>query len=150
MVSMVAVGALAVIGDALVIFLYDDRYAMAGPLLVLIAVAQLPAIATANYSTAILAAGDSRRFALYIALSASVKTALFLVGISYFGVIGLTLAPLIAVLLFYPVSVMLIRPYHIWLPRHDLGFFLISAVIGAVAVWANWARLIEAAQVFGV
>ena len=148
-VSMFGAGALAVIGDSLVSYLYDARYVLAGPLLVLIAVAHLPAIATANYSTAILAAGDSGRFAIYMALSAGLKTALYFVGILYFGVAGLALAPFAMVLLFYPVSVWLIRPYKVWLPWHDLGFFVLSVAIGALAFWINWPRLVEAIEVFG-
>lgn len=140
-ISLLGAALLALIGNWLVILLYDPRYEAAGPLLVLIAIAYMPTICFGNYSVAILAAGNSRGFSTYQILSALLRTALIFLGVTYFGLVGVALAPAVASLLFYPVSVLLIRRYGAWLPLHDAVFILLALGFAALAVYVNWESL---------
>lgn len=138
LVSLLAAGMLALIGNLLVIVLYDPRYEAAGPMLVLIAVAYMPMIAFGNYSVSLLGAGDSRRFYVYQVLSAFLRTGVIFFGVTTFGLVGVALAPALSSLLFYPVSVLLIRRQGAWLPWHDAGFIALSAVLAVLALRVNW------------
>ncbi len=126
------------IGNWLVILLYDVRYEGAGPIMVLIAVAQLPLIITATYSSLAMAAGETARFALIIILDAIIRMGIALVATANFGVIGAALAPFPAVLLHYPILIALTRRYKGWDPLHDFGYFGFSVICAAGVLWLNW------------
>lgn len=129
--------AFGAVGNWLVMLLYDARYEGAGPLMVLIAVAQLPGIITASYYHLALAAGDSRRFASIIILEALIRTAFLLVATASFGAVGAALAPLPAAFLHYPILIGLTRRYDAWEFRHDLVYFVLAGVLAAGVVWLN-------------
>ncbi|MBU2994051.1 oligosaccharide flippase family protein [Octadecabacter sp. 1_MG-2023] len=129
---------LALAGDLIIRFLYDARYASAGPLLVLMAVANLPKLVTSNYGSMLLARGDSKRFAVMMVCSAMLQTGILVLGIINFGILGAVFTPFVAGILFYPVSIWFIRPYKGWMPGQDLLFGLITCVIGTLAVWINF------------
>lgn len=128
---------LALIGNALIVLLYDPRYETAGGLLVLMAVGALPGLINTSYSTVMLAAGDSGRFALVNTIAAVLQIAVLVVGISAYGVVGAALSPLVSGLLFYPIIVLAIRPYNGWIPRHDVLFALFAAAGASLALWVN-------------
>ncbi len=146
---MAAVAVLALIGNQLVIVLYDDRYEAAGPLLILIALGLIPLLIEASYGAMALARGDSGRFAAIVVGAAVSRTFVLLVAATQFGLLGVTLAPAISTLLFYPVLVLLIRRYGGWDLRHDLGFFLLGAGIAAAALWLNAEAFVGLADRFG-
>ena len=154
--TMAMATVLAVIGNELILFLYDDRYALSGPLLVLMVIASLPTIVTGNYGQMILASGDSKRFAILMVISAIFRTAILFFAIVNYGVLGAVLTPLVATVLFYPVSIWFIRPYGGWLPGQDAVFALLSIAIAVLAIWFNqevllntWEQLIELASPSG-
>lgn len=132
---------LALIGVPLIEFLYDPRYHEAGPLMVLIALAQMPEIISTHYALAIIAAGNSRRFALFLVLVAVLKTGAMLFGAMHFGVVGVALAPALAMSVFYPISLVLVRPYGAWIPKHDVAFIAFILVSLALVLWINWTYL---------
>ncbi len=139
--AMMIAFSFAVVGNWLVVLLYDARYEAAGPIMVLIAVAHLPAIITASYDHLALAAGDSRRFAIMVICMAIIRVAILLVATINFGVVGAALAALPAVLLHYPILISLTRRYKGWAVSHDVTYLGLSAVIAAVVVWVNWDAL---------
>ena len=59
------------LGVVMIELLYDPRYHAAGPIMVLIALAQMPEIISTHYALAILSTGNSRRFALFLGLVAA-------------------------------------------------------------------------------
>ena len=126
---------MAWLGPWLVDVLYDDRYLHAGAMIVLISVALAPAVITMTYDQAALAAGDSRSFFVFTASRAIAQTALFLIAVMMFGLPGGIAALAGAMILAYPVMVWLARKHHVWDPRHDLGFTLLTVGIGGGAIW---------------
>lgn len=149
--AMVALSAvLAIVGNALVVFLYDPRYEAAGPLMVLIALAQLPEIVVSSYNAVLLARGASGRFAALQISSALMKTGLILVGALWFGVIGVVVAPFVATLLFYPLQVWFIRPFGGWMPRQDAIFAAVLLVFSAFVLWLNMDVVTQAIEIFGL
>ncbi len=126
------------IGDWLVVLLYDARYEAAGPIMVLIAIAQLPAIVTVSYDRLALAAGDSKRFAIIIMINGVIRAGVLYLAISNFGLIGGALAALPAVLLHYPFLIALTRRYKGWAFGHDVFYFALSLVLATAVVWLNY------------
>lgn len=132
---------LALIAVPTIEFLYDPRYHAAGPLMALIALAQMPEIISTHYALAIMATGNSRGFAVFLGLVALFKSTCILLGAMYFGVIGVAIAPAIAMSLFFPISILLVRPYGAWIPKHDAGLLALIAVLVGGVLWFNWAEI---------
>lgn len=133
---MVLAAVPALFGVPIIELLYDPRYHDAGPLLVLLSLASLPAIITAGHGTILLANGNSRDFTLLIILTAAIRTGLMLLGMELYGLSGLILMPLLGELLTYFYLLRLIRRYRAWDWRQDFGFLFFALVIAAVAL--NW------------
>ena len=148
--SVAMAGVLALVGNWLAVVLYDPRYEAAGPLLVLMAIATLPGVITKGYATMVVTRGDSGRYAALMMTSAFLRVAVLLVGVSWYGVIGAALSPLVANILFYPALLWFIWPYKGWVPRQDIGFALAGCVIAALAVWLNQDVLRQALDVFAL
>jgi O-antigen/teichoic acid export membrane protein len=146
---MALLGFLAIFGNQLIIMLYDPRYETAGVLVAWIAIASTPHVVTGSYGSMMLAAGDSRRFAIFLILSAGLRTVALLIGVYNYGLIGAALAPLVADILFYPATVWFLRPYGGWIPRQDVIFSLIACAIAAVAIWVNYDALKMSLEIFG-
>lgn len=127
--------AMALTGVPLVGLLYDDRYAVAGGIVVLIACVQMPQMLGMTYDQAALAAGDSRSFFLVTAGRAAVQTVLFIVGAEAGGLVGALIGQGLAGVLVYPAMVWLARRHGVWDWRHDLFFSLSAAAVVATAVW---------------
>lgn len=134
---------MAWVGPGLVELLYDDRYAQAGPMVVLIALALAPAVIGMTYDQAALAAGNSRAFFVFTASRAVLQTVFFLIGVLCFGLPGGIAALGLSMLAAYPVLIWLARKHQVWDAVHDLGFAATTCAIGAGALWYHRA-LIEA------
>lgn len=140
---------MAWIGPDLVEFLYDDRYAQAGPMVVLISLALAPAVIGMTYDQAALAAGDSRAFFVFTATRAVLQTLMFLVGVALFGLPGGIAALGLSMLAAYPVLIWLARKYQVWDGLHDLGFAGATCVIGAGALWYHSETIAAMISVLG-
>lgn len=121
--------------------LYDSRYALAGPMVVLFAFASVPILTFSAYDSALLAAGDSKRFFYLIVVTACIQTALLFVGISLFGVFGAILAPTIASLLSYPLRNHLLRPHHANDNLADATFLAVGFIVNGFACWLHWDQI---------
>ncbi|MBE0414691.1 oligosaccharide flippase family protein [Yoonia sp.] len=136
--ALLAIAAVLVLtGDLLVRFLYDTRYTLAGPILVLMVISQLPLVILASYDQILLAAGDSKRFMTRIAITAFTRTALLILGVMQFGLTGAILAPGLAALLVYPVLISAVRRYDGWDPKHDMVYGAVALVIAVAGLWVN-------------
>ncbi|MEI4262287.1 oligosaccharide flippase family protein [Roseovarius sp. D0-M9] len=137
--AMLAVMALA--GPWLVSVLYDPRYAPAGAMLVLIALAFLPQAIGLSYDRAALAAGDSRGVFVYSALRAVLQIAMLYGGFQAFGLIGALVAMGLALLIAYPVLIRLARRHGAWDAAHDAFFAVVALGLVALALWLHWAPI---------
>ncbi|MAC81894.1 MAG: polysaccharide biosynthesis protein [Rhodobacteraceae bacterium] len=116
-------------------FLYDTRYAMSGPILLLVSVSMILRIAVSNYDGAYMAHGDSRSHFHLTWVIALVQTGLLLLGTSQFGILGATLAPGLTMILTYPMRVAILRRYHAWDPVVDITSALAGLSVVALSIW---------------
>lgn len=131
----------AVFGVWLTDLLYDDRYTDAGAVLVLISIAQIPAVIALPYDQAALAAGDSKRFFILSASRAVLMMLGLYIGMISAGLLGALIGQAIAGILIYPVAAWLARLQGAWDPYHD-GIFAVLGVFAAVlALWWNFAAI---------
>lgn len=127
----------ATTGVWIVEFLYDPRYALAGPVAVLIAIAQLPVIVALTYDQAAVAAGDSKDFFVLQSARAICMVIGLFVGVSYGGVLGALIGKGLAMIAVYPVVVWLARRAGAWDPKHDMVAAIAALVIAATALGVN-------------
>jgi O-antigen/teichoic acid export membrane protein len=140
---------LALSGVWLVEIMYDDRYAMAGAVVVVMVLMQVPHIVVMTYDQAALAAGDSRSyFLLRLAMAGNMVIAL-LAGLHLGGLLGALLGYGAAVLLSYPVAVWLARRMRAWDPLHDASMMALGGVAAVVALWINRMAVADLATLSG-
>ncbi|WP_110553653.1 oligosaccharide flippase family protein [Pseudaestuariivita atlantica] len=127
----------ACLGVWLVDLLYDPRYALAGPVVVVIAVMQIPMLIALTYDQAALAAGDSRRFFVLAVARAVLMIAGLVVGYQVAGLFGALLGQGVAMVAVYPVVIWLARHMGAWDVLHDAVFAVLGIAIGLLALWLN-------------
>ncbi|SIO59870.1 Membrane protein involved in the export of O-antigen and teichoic acid [Rhodovulum sp. ES.010] len=126
---------LVLLGDPLVRFLYDARYATAGGITVLIVIGFLPFVIVSTYNAILLANNRSDLHALVVVCDAVLKIGVLFLAIRSFGVVGAALAPAVSTLLHYPILIAMTRRYQVWDPKHDLLFAVLSVVIAGLGWW---------------
>ena len=129
---------LAFAGPRLVVLLFDDRYALAGGVVVMVSVYKMMQSVGVTYDQVALSAGDSRRYFIYTFARAVLQIALLFLGVSNFGLIGGIVGMAIAVILAHPVLIYLARTYKAWDPWHDLLWFTVALAISGLAIWVNF------------
>ena len=139
----------AILGVWLVGIMYDDRYTLAGAVVVLMALMQLPQIIVMTYDQASLAAGDSRRFFLLTLAKAAAMIVALLLGLAWGGLMGALLGYGAAMVLAYPVVIWLARHMQAWDPLHDAAMAALGTALAALALWLNAAALSDLAQLSG-
>lgn len=148
-VIMSFLAVMAIFGNQMIIALYDPRYEAAGVLVVLIALASTSQVVVGGYGSMMLAAGDSRQFAVLMICSAALRTAVLFWAVVHYGLVGAALSPLVSTVLFYPVMIRLLRPYGGWVPAQDMVFSLAACAIAGVALWVNQDALRTGLAAFG-
>jgi O-antigen/teichoic acid export membrane protein len=143
--ALLAVMALA--GPWLVGVLYDARYAPAGGMLVLIALAFLPQAIGLSYDRAALAAGDSRGAFVYSALRSILQMGMLYAGFQVFGLIGGLASMGLALLVVYPVLVRLARRHEAWDAVHDGVYGAVAVILVATALWLHGADIAALAAI---
>lgn len=131
----------AIIGEWVVEFLYDPRYHGAGPMLVLLSLANLPFLLTAGYKQLLLSTGDSRTFTALTIVSAVIRMGLLVWLISDYGVLGAILAPFLTEIFTYPLLIYFIRKTKGWYRSTDFLAFAVMAGLCALALWLSPAAL---------
>ena len=142
--SMISVVALA--GPWLVDLLFDDRYALAGGIVVLVSVYKMVVGVGVTYDTVALSAGDSRLHFMYGAIRAVLQMLFLYIGVSMFGLVGGLLGVALAMICTHPVLVYLARAHGAWDPWHDAIWFTVAACAAATAVWINLDAVTAIAQ----
>ena len=135
---MTMVVVIAFIGAPLVWFLYDERYADAAVIVILVAVCSLPQVIGMTYDRSALAAGDSRSFFLVIAFRGILQVGAFIIGAEMAGIVGALVAQGVASIIGHFSLIWLARKHHVWDLQHDLLFALLAAIFGALAIYSNW------------
>lgn len=147
LLALTAVFAFA--GSWLVEILYDERYALAGGVVVVMAVMQIPQIVVMTYDQAALAAGDSRRFFFLRLAMAAAMVAALLTGLRAGGLLGGLIGYGAAMVLAYPAVVWLARRMRAWDPWHDLSMIVLGGGLAALVLWLDGAALAGLAAVSG-
>lgn len=140
---MMATVVLSYGGVMIMDLLYDHRYTLAGPMVVLFGLASVPQVAFSAYDGALLAQGDSKRFFYLLAVTAVLQTGLLFGGIGLFGIFGAILAPGIAALLTYPIRVLFLRRYHANDNAADAVFLLAGFTLNGFACWLHWEQIAQ-------
>lgn len=131
-------GAGALLGDAVIGFLYDPRYAPAGVIMVLVCVGRMPQAIMVGNQEALMAEGDSRRASFLSAARAVIYCAL-MVGLFYaFGLFGMLLAHGLTMLLIYPLQLMYLRAHDAADLGGDLRRGLVALVLAVAGVALHW------------
>ena len=125
---------LALIGPWLIGVLYDDRYTLAGPIMVMIAAASLVPLVTLTYDQAALARGESRRFFEMMALRASLHLGLFIAGVAFAGLPGALAGQALAAVIAYPFMARFAHQMGVWDKRHDLIWSIFALFAGGIAL----------------
>lgn len=145
-VLMVMLLSVAALGLWMVDFLYDERYLMAGPVVVALACMQVPQIIVLTYDQAALAEGDSQRFFVLSLAKATAMTLALLIGFELAGLFGALIGQGIAMVLIYPVVIWLARAQGAWDPLHDLVFFVAGGGGASVLFWLHWDEISQLLQ----
>ncbi|WP_299557662.1 oligosaccharide flippase family protein [uncultured Sulfitobacter sp.] len=136
-VILVLLLGMALAGPWLVGVMYDVRYAQAGAMVTLLALALAPQVIGLTYDQAALAAGDSRRFFIVTATRAVLQISFLVVGVIGFGLIGALVGMGLAQLLTHAAVVWLARVHEVWDLRHDVLTGGIAALVACLALWLH-------------
>lgn len=136
-------GTLALIGVPLIDLLYDDRYQGAGPMLVIMALMQIPNALVMGNNQLLLAEGDSRRFSHLVVLRAVLYFLLLVLLFWMFGLMGVLLTKGLVIILTYPLQQTYLARYKGTDIGRDALFALFGLLVGVVAVGLNFQELAE-------
>lgn len=128
-------------GDLLVVFLYDERYHLAGPYLVLLSISIIPRLIAGAYGFVLIANGNSRDYTILTSGSAFFRMGALVLGIQNFGILGAIFAPVLVDFLTYPFQIYYVRRYKGWYGLYDIGLLVLGVAISVVALWLNPAAL---------
>ena len=140
--SLACTSALAFIGVPLIDLLYDPRYTMAGPIVVLMCVALVPQMVFASYGAVFMAAGDSRAQFILVLVGAVLQTVLLLIGVQLAGTFGVIIAPGIANMMLSPLRIYLLRGHDGWDAWGDFMLSVFGFVTGGIACWIHWDQIL--------
>ena len=127
----------SLIGVWLVQLLYSPEYYLAGPIMVLIAIAYMPAIIIHSYGLRLLGEGNSRDMTVHSVAQAIVQTLILLVGVQYFGLMGAIVSTPLAVAIIYPLLAWQVSKHNGWEPKLDILFVAVIACGLALTLWVN-------------
>lgn len=133
-IVMGLIGVMAIGGPWIIDLLYDIRYQGAGPIVALIACAQVPVVLGMTYPQAALAAGDSRSPSLLTMLRAGVQIAAFLIGAELGGLPGAIVGQMLAGWVLHLFIIRLAIRHRVWDPLHDAVFAALGLVLTFVGM----------------
>jgi len=125
-------------GPWIVDLLYDDRYALAGGVIVAIMVFKMILAVGLTYDQAALAAGDSRQYFVFSASRAMLQVVCLYIGVLRYGLLGGICGLAVAALAAHPILVMVTRKHGAWDPLHDAVWLSVVSVCSAGIIWVNW------------
>jgi O-antigen/teichoic acid export membrane protein len=147
---MALVAVMAFLGEGIVALMYDDRYAAAGAILVLIAVIQIPQVIGMTYDQSALAAGDSRNYFYFTLARATFLTLGMILGAESMGLVGALVGQGLAAIASYPVLIWLARRHGAWDGLHDVFFAVVGVGLAVLALAVDQTALRALIALFGV
>lgn len=147
---MALVAVMAFLGEGIVALMYDDRYAAAGAILVLIAVIQIPQVIGMTYDQSALAAGDSRNYFYFTLARATFLTLGMIIGAESMGLVGALVGQGLAAIASYPVLIWLARRHCAWDGLHDVFFAVVGVGLAVLALAVDQTALRALIALFGV
>lgn len=139
--SMGITACVALIGDWVVDFLFSDEYALAGPMLILMALALIPVNAFVGVHEALTGSGDSKRY-FYLSLArAMVQMVLLVIFVPIWGVVPAILVPTAAQLAVYPYQAYLTHRYKAWDSVGEATLIGVGLVCVVLISWLKWDSL---------
>lgn len=132
---------MAYMGPWLMGIMYDDRYLLGGPMIVVLCIANVPLIVLNGVMNAALTKGDSLRFMLMNVGTAACQLALVYWGVQVWGVAGAALGIGLAPLLTYPLLAHFSRQYHNWDAKGDLALLLAGFASAGGAGVLHWDKI---------
>lgn len=144
MAGAIAISALFAYGGvALVDFLYDPRYTLAGPVVVLMSLTMIPSLVTEGSINAALSKGDSRSFFLIFFATALCQVAFVYLGAKHYGIFGAVLGIGAATLATYPIRAWIVHRYRSWDAAGELSLLALGFMVNGLACWLHWDRITE-------
>lgn len=125
-------------GIWLVELLYNDDYALAGPVVSLFALSLIPRLIGLDYNGALLSAGDSRALFFVQLFGSILYTIGIYAGFQLAGLFGAILAQGVAAMLAYPLRAKMAHKHQAWDWKIDLLAFVVPTVVALGAVWLHW------------
>lgn len=123
-------------GQEIVSLLYPKEYWDAGMMLKILAFGASIACITRTIDPILLAAGNSFRLTLFLTFRALAQIVLVVLGGWYFGLMGMLVGLASTEIVSYPVLVLSIRKYNVWLPILDFtGIALTILVASKAFIW---------------
>lgn len=129
-------------GVWLIDLMYDARYQLAGGIVVVVSVTQMPALIVITYDQAALAVGKSRRYFVLAVTRAVLILTGMVGGLVIAGLPGALVGQGLALVMAYPAVIWLARGVGAWDPLHDLSFFGLAGTLGGLALWYNWPAVV--------
>lgn len=128
---------LILFGSPLINLLYPDDYSDAGWMLELFVAGRCPRLITASMAGILLAKGDSFKFMLQKSIGGVLVLVCMAIGAwigsgqtgDYGQIAGLLVGMGVGYLLTYPLTLWSIRGYDIWMPKLDIPFFVVTALV---------------------
>lgn len=137
LLTLPAFGLLAVSSNLVIDILYDDRYALAGPILSILAITGAIRTIPLVYQNALLAIGDSRKHSLIVAVSSSLNVVFLIAGFEILGILGMLLGTGAAYVVGYLVAAFQIRKAG-WISlKADMLSFALIIVFGVTGAYIN-------------
>ncbi len=138
---------LALSGDWLVVLLFDPRYHLAGPILVLVAACSLPVVSFLGVQQSLIAHGDSRSHLIVTASTAALQLTALTLLLPVYSVGAVALAPMIAGLATYPLLAAYVARYKSWDARGDLSLIGLALLL---LLLIGWLKADAIQQVFAI
>jgi O-antigen/teichoic acid export membrane protein len=136
----------ALTGEWLIGVLYEEEYALAGPIMVLLSLTYLPMLVFNAYPNLMLASGKSRNFTIYLIFLGALQLTLLIFLVRNYGILGAVLTPGMAAVLIYPVIAWFAHREKAWDPILDLGFMVIIGVSVTVVLNLQETAISEVVQ----
>ena len=130
-------------GIALIDLLYDSRYALAGPVVVVLSLSLVPRLVLNSYGAIFMSSGDTRQVFYLSASTAAVQTVLMFVGVTWLGILGVMIAPGLAIMITYPFRIRAVRRHNAWDPLADAVLLSAGYLINGFFIWWHWDQVVK-------
>lgn len=141
--QMVLYAGLAFGGMVLVDLMYDPRYAAAGPMLVILALGQMPGSVLVGNARLLLAEGDSRSFSHLEIIRGFLKMGCMVVTFWLLGIFGVLITPFLIFLATYPLQQFYLARFKGTDLARDGIFILVSLAVAGAVIWFHWDALAD-------